>query len=270
METNPFVYGSDKVALVTGGSKGIGAGCAKVFVEAGATVVICDVDSANGERVAAELTAQGPGRCHFEHADVRRADDLRRVIHVAIEKFGHLDCLINNAGVHPPFKPIDEFSSEEFRDLLDMNLISYFTACKFALPYLRQTKGSIINIGSLTAKLGDHWAAAYSSTKAGISGLTKALAIEEARNGVRVNAVLPGNIMTQSRMDLEASMKDGQAFHDFIEGWQWVGRSGTIEEVGFACLFLASDRARFITGIEMIFGGGCELGFGPKAPLPKL
>jgi NAD(P)-dependent dehydrogenase (short-subunit alcohol dehydrogenase family) len=270
VHTPPVGGGFGKVVIVTGGSKGIGSGCAKVFAGAGANVAICDLDAVNGERLAAELTAQGPGKCHFERCDVRNTAELERFIHGTVERFGHLDCLINNAGVHPRFKPIDEFSLTEFRDLLEMNLISYFAACKFALPYLRRTKGSVINMGSLTSKLGDHWAGAYSSTKGGVSGLTKALAIEEAKNSVRVNAVLPGNIMTQSRMDLEASMKNGQVFHDYVESWQWVGRSGTIEEVGYACLFLASDHARFITGIELILGGGCELGFGPKAPMPKL
>jgi NAD(P)-dependent dehydrogenase (short-subunit alcohol dehydrogenase family) len=149
-----------------------------------------------------------------------------------------------------------------------MNVISYFVACQFALPYVRQRRGSIINIGSLTSKLGDHWATTYCATKGAISAFTKALAIEEAKNGVRVNAVLPSNIITQSRLDLESTMKNGQAFHDYVESWQWVGRSGTTEEVGHACLFLASERAKFITGIDLIISGGCELGSGPKSPMP--
>jgi len=150
-----------------------------------------------------------------------------------------------------------------------MNLISYFVGCKLALPYLRQSGRSIINIGSLTSKLGHQRATIYCATKGAISAFTKALAIEEAKNGVRVNAVLPGNIMTQSRADLEARMKNSQAFHDYVEKWQWLGRSGTIEEVGYACLFLASDSSWFITGIDLILSGGAELGFGPKEPTPE-
>ena len=259
----------DKVAVITGGSKGIGSGCAKVFVEAGAAVVMCDLDTENGQRLASELTSRGPGRCHFEAGDVRKADDLQRVVDTAGKHFGGIHCLINNAGVHPPFKLIDDFSLVELRDVLETNLVSYFMACKCALPYLRKTRGSIINIGSLTSVLGDHGVTTYCATKGAVSGFTKALAIEEAKNGVRVNAILPGNIMTQSRLDLEASMTNGRAFHDYVESWQWLGRSGTVEEVGHACLFLASDRASFITGAELNLSGGAELGFGPKAPMPK-
>lgn len=259
----------DLAAVITGGSKGIGSGCARVFVEAGASVVICDLDARNGERLAEELTARGPGRCHFELGDVRKPEDLQRVVGAAAKQFGRLNCLINNAGVHPPFKSIDDFSLAELREIFEINFVSYFMACKFALPHLRQTRGSIINVGSLTSLLGDHGITTYCATKGAVASFTKALAIEEARNGVRVNAILPGNIMTQSRLDLEASMTNGKAFHDHVESWQWVGRSGTVEEVGYACLFLASDRASFITGVGLNLSGGAELGFGPKGPMPK-
>lgn len=267
--STPELHNFDKTAVITGGSKGIGSGCANVFVAAGASVVICDLDVGNGERLAAELTSQGPGRCHFEPGDVRKPADLQRVVDTAVERFGQLACLINNAGVHPPFKPIDDFSLVELRDILETNLVSYFMACKCALPHLRKTRGSIINVGSLTSLLGDYGVTSYCATKGAVSAFTKALAIEEAKNGVRVNAILPGNIMTQSRLDLEASMKNGQAFHDYVESWQWVGRSGTVEEVGHACLFLAGDHAGFITGVELNLSGGAELGFGPKTPMPK-
>lgn len=264
-----FVQNFNKVTLITGGSKGIGEGCARVFVRAGAPVVICARGREAGEALATELTATGPGECHFEPCDVSKLEQIKRGIDKTVERYGRLDCLINNAGQHPPFKPIDEFSIEEFKDLLQLNLVSYFAACKFALPYLRQTRGCIINMSSLVGKVGQHWATTYCASKGGINAFTKALATEEAKNGVRVNAVLPGNIITQSRLDLEAKMKNGQAFREYVESWQWLGRSGTIEEVGYACLFLASDVARFITGLELILSGGAELDLGPKAPLPQ-
>lgn len=271
MEGNiaPFAQNFNKATLITGGSKGIGAGCAQVFVRAGAPVMICARGREAGEALAAKLTALGPGECHFEQCDVSQPAKIKRVIEKTAERYGRLDCLINNAGQALIGRTIDEFSIEEFKDLLQVNLVSYFAACKFALPYLRQTRGSIINMGSIAGTLGQWRAIAYCASKSGITGLTKALAIEEAKNGVRVNAVLPGNILTQSRVDLEAKMKNGKAFHDYVESWQWMGRSGTIEEVGYACLFLASDSAGFLTGIEMILSGGAELGFGPKGPIPS-
>jgi NAD(P)-dependent dehydrogenase (short-subunit alcohol dehydrogenase family) len=262
----PYARNFDKVTLITGGSKGIGAGCARVFVKAGAPVVICARGREAGETLAAELTASGPGECHFQPCDVSRPEDLRRVIDWVVDKFRRLDCLINNAGWHPPHKPINDFSIEEFQDLLQLNLVSIFAACKFALPHLRKTRGSIINMSSLVGTMGQELATTYCATKGGINAFTKALAIDEARNGVRVNAILPGNIVTPNRIDTVAKSKDPEMVDAWVDSWQWTGRSGEAEEVGYACLFLASDGARYITGIELIISGGSELGYGIKAP----
>ena len=265
----PFVAGLDKATLITGGSKGIGSGCARVFVCAGARVLICDIDEETGRALAAELTATGPGECHFEPCDVGQPAQLERIIEQTVARFGRLDCLINNAGQHPPHQPIDDFSIEAFKELLQLNLVSVFAACKYALPHLRKTRGSIINLGSIVGAIGQWQATTYCASKGGVHGLTKALAIDEAEHGVRVNAILPGNILTQSRLDFEAGMEHGQAFHDFVETWQWTGRSGTIEEAGNLCLFLASDAASFITGAELHLTGGIELGQGPKVPVSE-
>ena len=189
----PFVKSFDKVALITGGSKGIGAGCARVFVEAGARVAICARGREDGERLAGELTAAGPGQCDFHCCDVTRPDEVREVIDWTVNRHGRLDCLINNAGTHPPHKPIDEFSVEDFRSLFETNLVSYFVACKHALPHLRRVRGSVINMSSLVGSMGQQLATIYCATKGGITAFTKALAIEEARYGVRVNSVAPGN-----------------------------------------------------------------------------
>ena len=267
--TTPFSAGFDKATLITGGSKGIGSGCARVFTRAGARVVICDIDQETGRALAAELNASGPGECHFEPCDVSQPAQLERVIEQTAARFGRLDCLINNAGQHPPHQPIDSFSIEAFKELLQLNLVSVFAACKFALPHLRKTRGSIINLGSIVGAMGQWQATTYCASKSGVHGLTKALAIDEAEHGVRVNAILPGNILTQSRLDLEATMEYGQAFHDFVETWQWTGRSGTIEEAGNLCLFLASDAASFITGAELPLTGGIELGQGPKVTVSE-
>ena len=260
----PYCQVFDKVTVITGGSKGIGAGCARVFVAAGADVVICARGRGAGEALARELTAKGPGTCHFEQCNVGYPEQIKRVIERTVELQGRIDCLINNAGQAPIGKRIDEFEIQEFKDLLQVNLVSYFAACKFALPYLRRKKGSIINMGSVAGTTGQWRAAAYSASKSGIGGLTKSLAVDEAEHGVRVNAVVPGNIITQSRLDLEAKMTNAKAFHDYVESWQWMGRSGTVEEVGYACLFLASNAASFITGTELFVTGGIELGQGPK------
>lgn len=261
-----MVNNPGKVVVITGGAKGIGEGCARVFSEAGWRTVICDVDAESGKRLASELSAKGPGACHFERADVRNPEELQRVIDKAVELHGQLDCLINNAGWHPSHRPIDGFSIEEFKDLLDLNLIAVFAGCKLALPHLRKTRGSIVNISSLVAVMGQEFATTYCATKGAVSALTRALAIDEARHGVRVNAVLPGNILSHMRITGVAASKDPETLNNWLESVQWLGRSGTIEEAGKTCLFLASDNASFITGVDLILSGGSELGYGPKVP----
>ncbi|NLF01852.1 MAG: glucose 1-dehydrogenase [Anaerolineales bacterium] len=250
----------DKVTIVTGGSKGIGEGCARVFVRAGAKVVVCARGSEAGEALAAELAATGPGTCHFIQCDVTQPEQISRVVEDTVKLHGRLDVLINNAGWHPPHKTIDDFSIDEFKQLLQLNLVSYFAACKAALPHLRRTQGAIINMSSLVGSIGQEWATTYAATKGGIIGLTKALAVDDARNGVRVNVVLPGAIATP----LVESFMEAPAQRDFIESWGWNGRVGTIEEVGEACLFLASESASFITGVELVISGGAELAYGTK------
>ncbi|MBI2842029.1 MAG: SDR family oxidoreductase [Armatimonadetes bacterium] len=261
---------TDKVALITGGSKGIGEGCARVFVDAGAKVVICARGVADGEALAKELTEKGPGTCHFEQCDVSKPEDIERVVDRTVELYGRLDCLINNAGIHPPDRTIDDFTLEEFKDLLQVNLLSCFVASKRALPHLRKTRGSIINMGSLVSVMGQAWASIYCAAKAGMSGFTKSLAIEETRHGVRVNIVLPGNIISWGRVDAAAHHPRGEEWERWLDSHQPCGRSGTNEETGQLCLFLASDAASYITGIELIISGGSELGYGVKYPLGPL
>jgi NAD(P)-dependent dehydrogenase (short-subunit alcohol dehydrogenase family) len=256
-----------KVVIITGGSTGIGEGCVRVFKSASATVIFCARNKDRGEALANELNTKGSENCYFIKCDVSNPDEMKLLIDKTLNRYGRLDCLINNAGYHPLHHPIDEFSIEDFKNVIQSNLVSIFSACKYALPYLRQTKGAIINMSSLVGNIGQEWATTYCATKGGIISFTKALAIEESRYGVRVNVVLPGNIITESRKRFTTQQSDSSIDWDkMIDGWQWMGRSGTIEEVGWACLFLASKLASYITGVELIISGGSELGYGNKYP----
>jgi NAD(P)-dependent dehydrogenase (short-subunit alcohol dehydrogenase family) len=254
----------DKVTIVTGGTKGIGAGCVRVFVEqGGANVVFCSRNESEGKAFEAEVNAKGPGRAMFVRADVSRVDDISRVIDRTVDRFGRIDCLINNAGWHPRHQPIDAFSVEDFRSLLDLNLVSYFAACKFALPHLRKVKGNIINMSSLVASMGQVGATTYVATKGGITAFTKALAVDEAAHEVRVNSVSPGNIYTplwQEAIDQAPDPSKARADGDAA---QLLGRMVTIEETGLLCLYLAAD-ATFTTGVDHIISGGAELAYGRK------
>jgi NAD(P)-dependent dehydrogenase (short-subunit alcohol dehydrogenase family) len=253
----------DKVVIVTGGSKGIGEGCVRVFAEAGAKVVFCARKAAGGEALAREVNAKGPGEAHFVRCDVSKVDDVRRLIEATVQRFGRIDCLINNAGWHPPHKPIDDFSVQDFRDLLELNLVSIFAACKFALPHLRKTRGNIINLSSLVGTMGQLHATTYVATKGAITAFTKALAVDEAAFGVRVNSVSPGNIFTPLWQEAIDASPDPVRCRADGEAAQLLGRMGTIEETGRLCLFLAAE-ATFTTGVDHIQSGGAELGYGRK------
>lgn len=258
---------TDRVAIITGAASGIGAGSARVFVDAGARVMISDIDGEAGREVARELTEKGPGQCIYEMCDVGKPEEIRSMIDKTVEAFGRLDCLFNNAGGNLPFRPTSETTLEEVMDRLQVNFVSQFVACKHALRHLRKTKGSIINMGSCTGHLGQKGNSVYAATKGAILAFTKSLAIEEAAGGVRVNAILPGNIYTRSRRQLIESLGDkGTQVDRLAEALQPMGRSGSPEEVGQVVLFLASDAASFLTGVDLYISGGVELGLGIKHP----
>lgn len=254
----------DKVVVVTGGTRGIGKGCVRIFVEAGAKVVLCSKNQSQSDSLVEELNALEKGESFYIKCDVSKPEEIENLIKQTISRYGQLDCLINNAGWHPPHQPIDDFSVADFRELLDLNLVSMFSACKFALPYLRQTKGNIINMSSLVGIIGQHHAVTYAATKGAIVSLTKALAIDEAPYGVRVNSVSPGNIYTPLWQE---SVKDADNPDQIIkegEASQLMGRMGTVEEVGKLCLFIAS-QASFTTGVDHIISGGAELDYAVKS-----
>jgi NAD(P)-dependent dehydrogenase (short-subunit alcohol dehydrogenase family) len=166
------------------------------------------------------------------------------------------------AGIHPTSQLI-EFPSL-ISATLELNLVSIFNACKLALPHLRKTRGNIINISSLVGTMGQRHATTYVATKAAITGFTKALAIDEAANGVRVNSVSPGNIYTPLWQEAIDAAADPERCRADGEAVQWLGRMGTSEEVGKLCLYIAAD-ATFSTGVDYLISGGAELGYGRKA-----
>lgn len=254
----------DRAVIVTGGSRGIGEGIVRAFVAAGAQVTFCDRRTTLGNNLAESLNAAGPGRATFRECDVTATALLEDFVRHGSEAMGRLDCLVNNAGWHPPHQPIDAFSPQDFRDLLELNLVSAFVASRAALPYLRRAKGCIINIASLVATLGQHHATTYAATKGGLVAFTKALAIDEARHGVRVNAISPGNVMTPLWQEASETTPDPEQCRADGEAAQVLGRMGTIEEVGKLAVFLAAD-ATFTTGVDHLLSGGAELGFGRKS-----
>ena len=249
----------DKVAIVTGSSKGIGEGIARVFSREGAKVVVVCRTKDAGEKMA-ELLGAGEGRAVFIRTDVTSSESIRNMLNTTIKTFGKLDILVNNAGYHIS-KNIEETSEEEWEFIINTNLRSTFLCSKYAIPHLRKTKGNIVNISSMVGLVGQPNAGAYSATKGGQIAMSKGMAIDFAPDGIRVNVICPGWIQTPLVDDWFSQQEDPEAAHKYIFGQHPLGRIGTIEECGKAALYLASDDAGFVTGITLNIDGGITLGY---------
>ncbi len=249
----------DKVAIVTGSTKGIGEGVARVFSREGAKVVVVSRNQAEGERIASEL-GEAEGRALFIRTDVTTKDSILNLIHQTMEAFGKIDILVNNAGYHIS-KNVEVTSEDEWEFIMNTNLRSVFLCCKYAIPYLRKTKGTIINMSSMVGLVGQPNAGAYSATKGGIIAMSRGMAIDFARDGIRVNTICPGWIETPLVEDWFGQQPDPQASRAYIYDQHPLGRIGTSEECGYAALYLASEESSFVTGTTLNIDGGITLGY---------
>lgn len=250
----------DQVAVITGGTQGIGLGCAEVFARHGAAVVVASNTPEIGHEVEHRLRESGH-RALFIATDVTDETAVQSLAETTVAHFGRLDCWLNNAGWHPPSVTIEETSVADFEQLLRLNLTSTFMGCKYAVPHLAATRGSIINMSSEVALIGQGQAPAYVASKAGQIGLTRALAIDLAPRGVRVNAVCPAGVMTPLMRQWADSQYDPAASLKMVDSWHLLGRMATPEEIGEVCAFLASSEASFMTGQVLCPDGGAALGY---------
>ena len=250
---------ADKVAIVTGGSKGIGEGIARVFHSEGAKVVIASRGAEEGQRMAEQLGAAA-GQALYLPTDVRHSASIQAMIQGAVKRFGKLDILVNNAGYHLS-KNVEQTSEEEWEFIITTNLRSTFLCSKYAIPHLRATKGTIINISSMVGLVGQSNAGAYSASKGGQIAMTRGMALDFARDGIRVNAICPGWIASPLVEDWFSQQPDPAAARSYIYGAHPLGRIGTIEECGRAAAYLASAEAAFVTGITLNIDGGVTLGY---------
>lgn len=249
----------DKVAIVTGSSKGIGEGIARVFAEEGAKVVVTCRSEQAGRKMADELGAS-EGRAIFIRSDLTQSTDIQKLIAQTVATWGELDILVNNAGYHIS-KNAEDTTEEDWEFIQNTNLRSTFLCSKYALTHLKKIRGNIINISSMVGQVGQPNATAYSATKGGQIAMTKNMAIDYAPDGVRVNVICPGWIQTPLVEDWFSQQDDPESAREYIYGQHPLGRIGTIEECGYLAAFLASDQALFITGAVFDIDGGVTLGY---------
>lgn len=242
---------SGKVALVTGGALGMGRAHSLLLAKEGAKVIVTDINDAAGKTTVADIVKAG-GEAVFLHHNTASADDWKKVVASAIDRFGKIDILVNNAGILI-LKPLEDTEDEDWDRIFDINAKGVFFGCKYVLPAMKKAGGgSIVNISSIYGIIGAPSAAAYEASKGAVRLLTKAAAVDLAKFNIRVNSIHPGVIATEMTKDLLVSPEITKA----LLGTTILGRPARPEEVSTAVLFLASDEASFMTGSEMVVDGG--------------
>lgn len=240
-----------KVTVITGAAKGIGRGIARVFASEGATLVIADIDAEAGEATAAELLKLGGGGGEFVQTDVTDRASCEAAVDAILDRHGRIDILVSNAGVYPQAF-LHEMTEDDWDKIFAINVKGMFFMVTAVLPSMRERKqGRVVMTSSVTGPITGYpgWAH-YGATKAAMLGFMRSAAIEIARQGVTINAVLPGNIMTEGVEEL------GREHIDAMAAAIPMRKLGDPEDIGYAMLFLASDEARYITGQTIVVDGG--------------
>ena len=245
-----------KVALVTGAASGLGAAIARRFAAEGAAVALADIDDAGGAALAAEL---GACAC-FLRLDVTREQDWIDAFATIEARHGRIDVLVNNAGI-TTYGSVEEVTLDAFRHEMDVDLVGPFLGCKHVAPLMKRTGGSVINIASMASIRAEHYLVAYNAAKAGVTHMTKSVALHYARAGygIRCNSVHPGVIHTPILDKVLAQAEDPEALFAEWLALHPIGRLGQPEEVAALCLYLASDESAFATGAEFVLDGGSSL-----------
>ncbi len=249
----------DKVAIVTGSGRGIGEGIARVLGRAGAAIVVMDMNPKNAESVAEAITKEG-GRALPLVANVTQEDTLEKMVQETVKQFGTLDILVNNAGIESSPKLLTDLTKAQWDKVIAVNLTGVFLCCKAVIPtMIAKGKGRIVNIGSIASlRMTFFGSAEYTASKHGVVGLTQHLAWELADHNITVNTVCPGGVLTPlMEMGTNREMRER-----LTKRLVPLGRFCTIEEIGRAVLFLASDQSDMITGQNLAVDGGLLTGYG--------
>ena len=241
----------NKVVLISGGAKGMGAVEAKLFAKEGAKIVIGDLLEAEGKRVEAEINETG-GECIFVPLDVTDEAQWEQAVAAAVARFGKLDVLVNNAGIYRSHT-VEETTSDEWDQVMDINAKGVFLGAKHSIPAMRKAGGgSIINISSVAGLVGNAFSSAYNASKGAVRLFTKSTAIQYASEGIRSNSIHPGVIETDMTVEAIANPRFKKERLDPTP----LARLGQPEDVAYGALYLASDESSFVTGAELVIDGG--------------
>jgi NAD(P)-dependent dehydrogenase (short-subunit alcohol dehydrogenase family) len=253
---------ADRVALITGGARGIGQGIALRFADEGCAVAVADIRMKEAEETIAEVKRRG-GKGLAIQCDVTSASQIKDTVHKVFDTFGKIDILVNNAGgLISAVPPIEDMTEEEWDKTMALNLKSDFLFCKYVVPYMKQKKyGKIINFSSIGGIQPPHHAIAYNTAKAGVIGFTLDLATALAAHNVNVNVILPGPVKTTFYERRTGTMTEAEkeAFFDGLGAAVPMKRAATAEEMAGAALFLASDLSSYVTAETLLVAGGLPM-----------
>ena len=242
----------DRVAVITGAGSGIGRAMSILFAREGALVLAADLDGAAAEETAAQVGA----RCVAMRVDASQPEEVRAMIERAVGEMGRIDVLCNNAGIGSTTDVVD-CEPDDWDRVMTVNVRSVFLGCKYAVPHMvRQGRGAIVNTASVAGMVGVPKRASYCASKGAVIALTRQVAMDFVKQGVRVNCVCPGTVDSPWVERLLAGVDDRAAARAALEARQPMGRLGTPEEVAAAALYLASDDAAFVTGTSLVLDGG--------------
>lgn len=246
----------NRVVLLTGGTSGIGLVAARLFLQAGCTVALAGRSAVRGEAALASLGGLAADGCAaFFAADLRRADEARRLVDAVRARFSRLDVLVNSAGVYLE-RALEDLTEEEFDDVMDTNVKGTFFTTQAALAALKESRGNIVNLSSDAGLHGNFLCTAYCASKGAVTLFTKSLALELAPCGVRVNCVCPGDVATPMTEEQLRDAPDREEALQQMAGVYPLGRIARAEEVAAIIFFLASDAASFVTGAAWSVDGG--------------